>query len=190
MIFKYNQLVGIKSGKITLTFRRWEKASVKEGSTIRNEMGVIRIDGVEKIAEKSITKAHAVSAGYTELESLLKDLNKRTIGSVYKISLSYQSADPRIKLRSQTSLSDEEFQKINTKLERLDKTDGPWISDTLKLIEKHSERRAGDLADMIGMERLDFKLKVRKLKNLGLTISHEVGYSISPLGKLVMSKLK
>ena len=33
------------------------------------------------------------------------------------------------------------------------------------------------------MERLAFKANVRKLKELGLTESLEVGYRISPLGK-------
>lgn len=53
---------------------------------------------------------------------------------------------------------------------------------------KYPERRAGDLADMLKMERLDFKLNIRKLKNLGLTISRGVGYSISPLGSQVIEK--
>lgn len=190
MIFKLHHLMGIKSGDICLAFRRWEKPNVKEGSTIRNEMGVIRIDSIQRITEDSITKTDAKKAGYDTVESLLKDLNKFPKGSVYKIKLRYQSADPRLELREKTSLSDEEFQKIKTKLDRFDKTRGPWVLKTLKLIEKYPERRAGDLADILKMDRLDFKLNVRKLKNLGLTISHGVGYSISSLGSQVMEKLR
>ena len=43
--------------------------------------------------------------------------------------------------------------------------------------------RAGDLADEVGRERLPFKADVRKLKNLGLTISLGVGYELSPRGQ-------
>ena len=43
--------------------------------------------------------------------------------------------------------------------------------------------RAGDLADELGRERLPFKTDVRKLKNLGLTISLDVGYRLSPRGE-------
>jgi len=188
LIFKYEQLVGIRSGSITLAFRRWEKLSVKKGSTVRTEMGVTRIDEVVKIDEDEISKKDAINAGFESVDAVLNSLRKGP-GSIYKIKLSYQSADPRISLRSQTTISEEEFQKIKIKLDRLDKTRGPWVMKTLQLIGKYPERRAGDLADMIGMERMDFKLNVRKLKNLGLTISHEVGYSISPLGNLVMTKL-
>jgi hypothetical protein len=63
---------------------------------------------------------------------------------------------------------------------------GPWTLQYLRLINKYPERRAGDLADMIGMDKFEFKINVRKLKDLGLTVSHEIGYSISPLGNWVM----
>jgi hypothetical protein len=43
--------------------------------------------------------------------------------------------------------------------------------------------RAGDLAEAVSREREPFKLDVRKLKNLGLTISLEVGYRLSPRGE-------
>ena len=57
----------------------------------------------------------------------------------------------------------------------------------LALITEHPERRAGDLADMLGRERAPFKLDVRKLKNLGLTLSHEVGYRVSPCGEAYLA---
>ncbi len=39
-----------------------------------------------------------------------------------------------------------------------------------------------ELAETLSWERADFKLHVRRLKGLGLTISLEVGYRISPRG--------
>jgi hypothetical protein len=42
--------------------------------------------------------------------------------------------------------------------------------------------RAGDLAAAAGRERHPFKTDVRKLKELGLTESLEVGYRLSPPG--------
>ncbi len=38
------------------------------------------------------------------------------------------------------------------------------------------------LAEALGWERADFKLHVRRLKELGLTISLDVGYRLSPRG--------
>ena len=39
------------------------------------------------------------------------------------------------------------------------------------------------LAEAMGWERQDFKLRVRRLKELGLTLSLDVGYRLSPRGK-------
>ena len=84
---------------------------------MKNEMGVIQVDDVEQVSEKSITDKDAIKAGYEDRGSLLKDLNKRTEGSIYRVKLSYQSADPRIELREKTSLSEDEFKKIKMKLD-------------------------------------------------------------------------
>jgi hypothetical protein len=43
--------------------------------------------------------------------------------------------------------------------------------------------RAPDLAARMGRETLPFKRDVRKLKELGLTESLEVGYRLSPRGR-------
>ena len=37
---------------------------------------------------------------------------------------------------------------------------------------------------MVGRETAPFKLDVRKLKNLGLTLSLDVGYRLSPRGQV------
>ncbi|WP_294276703.1 hypothetical protein [uncultured Chryseobacterium sp.] len=42
---------------------------------------------------------------------------------------------------------------------------------------------------MTGFEKEWLKLNIRKLKNMGLTISHTVGYEISPLGSEYLKKL-
>lgn len=57
---------------------------------------------------------------------------------------------------------------------------GPWTHDVLLLIRDHprtlADRLRGDL------ELLAFKRRVRRLKELGLTRSLEVGYELSPRG--------
>jgi ribosomal protein S19E (S16A) len=49
--------------------------------------------------------------------------------------------------------------------------------------------RAGDLAASAGRERHPFKTDVRKLKELGLTESLEVGYRLSPRGRALLERL-
>ena len=73
---------------------------------------------------------------------------------------------------------------LDARLERLDRAsgEGAWTMATLDLIRTHPQRRAPDLAEMVGRETAPFKLDVRKLKAMGLTRSFAVGYEISPRG--------
>jgi hypothetical protein len=48
--------------------------------------------------------------------------------------------------------------------------------------------RAADLARDLGRACDDFKRDVRKLKNLGLTISLEIGYRLSPKGEALLGR--
>lgn len=157
---------------------------------MKTAVGVVRVTDVQPIEERSITKSDATRAGYESVQSLLKALNKVKVGTVYKVKLKYDSEDPRIELREKTDLTEDEYQKLKTKLDRLDRTRGPWVLKVMKLIKQYPERRAGDLAEIMKMDKFDFKINVRKLKNLGLTISHEIGYSLSPLGDIVIHKLQ
>ena len=62
---------------------------------------------------------------------------------------------------------------------------GPTLVDVavLRLIADRPATRAPDLAASLGRETARFKADVRKLKELGLTESLEVGYRLSPRGR-------
>ncbi len=59
----------------------------------------------------------------------------------------------------------------------------------LRLIADRPGVRAPDLAASTGRETAPFKVDVRKLKELGLTESLQVGYRISPRGRAVLGRL-
>ena len=62
----------------------------------------------------------------------------------------------------------------------------PWTREALALIEANPARRAPDLAAELGRETAPFKRDVRKLKELGLTESLEIGYRLSPRGAALL----
>lgn len=191
MLFKQTHLAGIKSGTISLAFRRWKKLSVKENSEVKTAVGIVRIGKVTTVSPAAITQQDAVAAGYEHLSALLKLLQSVPEGDVYKIAVYYHAADPRISLREQTVLTADAFALLHTKLSRLDQysKQGAWTMKLLKIIQTHPKLKAADLAVKTGMEKDWLKLHVRKLKNLGLTISHDPGYTISPLGEAFLSRL-
>ena len=67
---------------------------------------------------------------------------------------------------------------------------GDWTRTVLLIIEAHPMTAAAELAVRTGFKKDWLKLNVRKLKNLGLTISHQPGYELSPRGIVVLNHLK
>lgn len=87
-------------------------------------------------------------------------------------------------------ITDEDAALI-ARLDRFDRASsrGPWTRETLAIIGANPARRAADLAAALGRETAPFKRDVRKLKELGLTESLEIGYRLSPRGVALLESL-
>lgn len=110
-----------------------------------------------------------------------------------------EDPDPREKLAARADPDRDELSDLHARLARFDRanTHGPWTRATLEVIGAQPATRAADLAACLGRETAPFKLAlpqpgwvpaspgrshVRKLRNLGLNHSLEVGYRIAPRG--------
>jgi len=183
-------LRGIAEGTVTLAFRRWERPRVRAGGRQRTSIGVIAFDDVEPIARSRLTARQARQAGIGSLAQLLRFVDRRTTGRIYRIRLRLDGPDPRIALRE--SLPDEaEVAAVRARLDRLDRAShhGPWTADVLRTIGERPSVPAIELATSFGRERAPFKLDVRKLKELGLTESLRPGYRLSPRGRAVLAAI-
>jgi hypothetical protein len=175
---------GIADGSVTLAFRRWDRPRVRPGGTQRTVAGVVRFDSVEEVDPASLTEDDAARAGVRSLAALLRLLDRRDGAHVYRMEVCLAGADPRVALREQAELSDDDRRSIDERLDRWDAArSAPWTREILRLVAENPGRRAPDLAASLGRETLPFKLDVRKLKELGLTHSLQVGYEISPRGR-------
>ncbi|MEO1218414.1 MAG: hypothetical protein AAFY45_33090 [Bacteroidota bacterium] len=191
MLFKQRDLLLIKSGKIKLAFRKWKARKAKAGSLVKTSIGELKILSVDEVVESDISEDDAKASGLGSKKDLIEILNKREEGLIYKVAFVYHGEDPRIALRNQAEFSYEEFIELKTKLEKMDarSKSGPWTLVILRAIHKNPELRAADLAQLTGREKDWLKPNIRKLKNLGLTISLEVGYRISNRGEAFLNKL-
>jgi hypothetical protein len=177
---------GIADGSVTLVLRRWEAPRAKPGGTQRTPAGTIRIQGVTEYPESyRVTDQQARAAGYRDAGAAMDRLNRRPHGAVYAISVSYLAPDERPELAADDRVSADDVAAIAARLDRWDAASRgrPWTRQTLKLIAESEAVRAPDLAARMGFDVPWFKRNVRKLKGLGLTISLDVGYRLSPRGK-------
>jgi hypothetical protein len=176
----------IERGEVTLTFRRWKRSQVLAGRTYRTGVGRLVVEAVDVVNPNKISAADARAAGFGSRRELLDELRGETEWPTYRIQFHLAAdADPRDELAADAALDAEQVEEIDRRLDRLDRAsrNGPWTRAVLQVIADRPGVRATDLAASFGRETQAFKLDVRKLKNLGLTISLMVGYELSPRGQ-------
>lgn len=193
MLFRQRMLEGIEAGTVTLTYRRWDRPRAKVGSETRTSIGVVVIDSIDEVDLAAVTEPEALAAGYSSLDALHRELTsdkqRHPDGIVFRIGVRWGGPDPRVALRDDADLDDAARAEITKRLDRLDaaSSHGPWTRRVLELIRDRPATRAADLAAAEGRETQPFKIDVRKLKNLGLTESLDVGYRISPRGSAFLT---
>ena len=200
MQFRVRDREAIASGRITTTFRRWRSPQARVGGRYRLGAIVIEVTVVEQISPSDISAADARAAGHDSPEAVLEAIrqNQRkgadANAPLYRVDFKClgEQQDPRSILAAEAGLDSEELTTITGRLAKMDSRarHGPWTRTTLEAISATPGRRAAELAAAQGRETRKFKTDVRKLKALGLTISLEVGYELSPRGRVVLDALQ
>jgi hypothetical protein len=189
MLIRAAELDAIRRGAVDLAFRRWDRPRLLVGTKMRTAVGLVEVVSVQRVAAKSITAAEAKRAGAKSRTELLGFLENRPDRPIYRVGLRYAGTDPRIALRADDALSDAELAALRGRLARLDEASrhGPWTRQALEIIARSPATRAPDLAAELRLETVVFKRDVRKLKELGLTESLDIGYRLSPRGRAVLT---
>lgn len=183
MLFREDALLRIRDGRVSVVFRRWRRARVRPGTRLRTMIGLIEVGAVTAVAE--IDPADAQPAGYPDVASLRADVPGDPEHPLYRIEVAFAGEDPRIALREDTG----GLAEARAALDRLDRGSrrGPWTRTVLALLAERPATRAGDLFSVAGYPDLpSFKRDVRRLKEIGLTESLDVGYRLSPRGLAIL----
>ncbi len=180
---------GIRDGSVTAVFRRWDAPRVRVGGTQRTQAGVIRFVSVQPADAAALTEADAQAAGMQSLRELEKANARGRGAQLYRIGVAFDRPDERVHLRD-TRPTAADVAEISAALDRLDRgrRSGPWTRQILRLIADRPAVRAPDLAASLGRQTQPFKLDVRKLKELGLTHSLDVGYELSVRGRAYLEQ--
>lgn len=181
------ELAAIRAGVVDVGFRRWERPRVVVGTRMRTAVGLVEVTSVGTVEEYALTDDDARRAGAPSLDALRRGLADRADRPVYRVGLRWAGDDPRVALRRRPP-TPAELAEIRARLARLDAASpvGPWTGPTLALIDRSPAVRAPDLAAELGRDTASFKRDVRKLKELGLTESLDIGYRLSPRGEAVV----
>ncbi len=194
MIFRREDRERVARGEITVSYRLWRTAKVKAGKSYRTPQGTIAIDDVQVIPAAMITRRDLALTGCASIAEIRSLAGEHTKTSVTPDTLLHRVqfrflGDEAPTLKHTRTL---ELEEIATRLARMDERSqrGEWTHTVLQSIEAQPRVAARVLCTQVDWERLDFKAHVRKLKALGLTISHEVGYELSNLGRRYLASIK
>ena len=189
MLFTSDALPGLADGTITLTFRTWTRAQAKVGGRYRTGGLLLEVIAVSQVSPAEITDADALRAGSSSGNALRERLKAQGHdGRVWRVEFRCVGEDDRIARRNDDALNPESLARLQARLKRMDdaSSTGAWTEKTLQLIASEPGVVSTRLAQRMKMERQAFKINVRKLKELGLTESLEIGYRLSPLGEAFM----
>ena len=169
-----------------MAFRRWRLRQVVTGGRYRTGLDIVEVESVDVVATGDITAADAIAAGYDSPEQLLAGLRGAADLPVYRIRFRLTvEPDPRERLADDGDLAPGDVADLDRRLSRMDRSGGrdPWTIATLTAIGQNPGVPAATLAAAAGVERTTFKRDVRRLKDLGLTLSLTTGYRLSPRGE-------
>jgi hypothetical protein len=189
MLFKTRFHGAIRSGQISCTVRVWKRPHVKVGGRYALGNGAVVVDRIHETRLDDITPALARRSGFASVVDLLKTAKHGTGERVFVIDFHYDAARAR-EPPATGVVRGEELAKVARRLDAMDRRarNGAWTRETLRLIRARPGVRAADLTRDLGRARDEFKRDVRKLKSLGLTISLETGYRLTPKGKALLKR--
>jgi|SRR5215475_7759310 len=184
---------GLRDGSITVAFRRWRRAQVVAGHQYRTGLGLVLAESIMVISAADITPELARAAGFPDVQAAVADLRGDPELPLYCVRFrALDGPDPRDELARTGDLTDADVAVIDKRLARLDAASkrGPWTAEVLEQIASRPAVSSAVLAAELDWDRPDYKLHVRHLKGLGLTISLDVGYRLSPRGIAYLARTR
>lgn len=187
MMFKSRFHAGIASGHITRTFRYWKRPQAKEGGIYRvGTGGYIRVTAVEVVGAAGLEARDAKASGFGSVAEMREYLAAYagTGRRLYRVDFRYVGDVAGREPDRQAVTAGDELDAIDRALDLRDRNrkTGPWTRDTLELVARRPGMSSATMAETLGREQVALKQDMRKLKKLGLTISLETGYELSPRG--------
>ena len=192
MLFKARFHRGLIEGTTVRSYRRWKVPKVKVGGRYRfaaepKVVHEIEVTKLETVRSGELTSSDAKKSGFESVAALRAEIERvggplADADPLTCVHFHYLATQPEPAPAGKPSMAEVETMIVSINAMEKRSKAGPWVWKTLALIEQHPQRRAADLAEILGVEVPPFKSRVRRLKGLGLTRSFEVGYQLTELG--------
>jgi hypothetical protein len=199
VLFQKRFHAGLRDGSITESYRVWSRPQVKPGGRYKTPAGMIEVAAIDLVKLSTVNDAAARRSGFDHRDELVRSLSRsarkslRASSNVYRVKLRFAGKITKADLPpSDADWSADDLAAMTARLDKMDRLSrhGPWTGPVLRLIESRPQTAASKLAPTFQRETRDFKVDVRKLKKLGLTVSFDVGYALSERGRVFLERTR
>lgn len=94
MLIRRDILEAIKRGEIDIQFRRWKRATIRPGGTLKTKVGVLSIGRMDPITVEAVSEADCRRAGFADKTEFLNWLEKMKPGELCRIEIGYLGDTP------------------------------------------------------------------------------------------------
>jgi hypothetical protein len=181
----------IRAGSVCCSFRTWPSPQAKVGGQYNlHPTGAIEVTALRQIRFADAGHRQVRQSGFPDTEALRAYLKVDDNDLVYLVEFRYLG-EVTVKVPPGQKLNARQARSLANKLTRMDQRSGrgPWAHRTLTLIDQQPGTRAADLAGVLGWDTAPFNANVRKLKQLGLTLSLDTGYRLTDRGVALLGEL-
>ena len=180
LLFPRRFWAGLADGTVTVAFRRWKRPSVKAGGTLQSPGGLLGIDELEPIDPDDVTDERRPGRRLRHPRTKPSPTCDPTEPSTGSASTASATTQGRSSVATTPSAADE-IDDLQARCAASNGRSPPCSSSPA------TRPWSARLAAVAGVERQQFKTRVRRLKALGLTESLEIGYRLSPRGRAFLA---
>jgi hypothetical protein len=191
LLFEKNLHDAIREGRVTLTFRNWEKPRVNADKTYRaGDVGEVFIEDISQVPLSEVTEEEARAAGAESLEDFRRYYGARNPrvdferDRVYRVRFRYAGNDAALVLAGR--LGEEALRRLDRQLAHIDvqSYEGEWTHFFISTLTQKRWMRPGELAQQLGTDQDMVRRKMKILAEIGLVRADPgLGYSLSDGGR-------
>ncbi|MEE9441462.1 MAG: ASCH domain-containing protein [candidate division Zixibacteria bacterium] len=190
LLFKKEEFDDIRLGRITVTFRDWDKLRIEAGKEYKSfGLGYVRIEEVDYVDFKKILDEDLEAAGFYDLDEFKKAFRKRNpgfnfgSGRLIRIKFTYLGSEDRT--AGGVKPAERDMIKIMERLVEIDVLSDVDVKsdDLLEFLDIEKAQNSVSIAKQFNISRNDVMKRMTALKNEGLINSRRDGYTISIRGK-------
>lgn len=191
LLFDKSLHQGIRSGRVTLTFRNWSKPIVNPGRKYRaGELGDILVEEVSRVRLREVSEEEARAAGAESLEQWRRAYQARNPrvdlerDYAYRVRFRFLGNDAdRVRAGA---LSEDDLRRLDRELASIDvkSYEGEWTQFFIQTLTQKRWMRPGELAQQLATDQDMVRRKMNILAQMGLVRADPgLGYSLSEGGR-------